>query len=122
MSDEQFADMQTQTMAIMAKKIAARPTLLDWSLTSDRRVVAQAMYEVTLADARPRLSAIAAPVTVLYAWDADMGRPAAMVDQMYATPYAGLAAANLIRVDGSFHFIMIDQPEVFAEEVANFLR
>lgn len=122
MSDEQFSAMQAQTMAIMAKKIAARPTLLDWSLTSDRRVVAQAMYEVTLADARPRLSAITSPVTVLYAWDADMNRPAAMVDEMYATPYAGLAAANLIRVDGSFHFIMIDQPEVFAEEVANFLR
>lgn len=122
MTDEQFAAVQGQTMAIMTKTDAARPTLLEWSLTSDRRVVAQAMYEVTLADARARLPTITAPVTLLYAYDAAMGRPAAMIDQMYAAPYAGLSGVKLKRVDGSFHFIMLDQPEVFAEEVANFLR
>ncbi len=122
MTDEQFAATQTQTMTIMTKTEAARPTLIDWSLTSDRRVVAQTMYEVTLDDARPRLSAITAPVTVLYAYDPAMGRPAAMVDQMYSAPYAGLAGVNLKRVDGSFHFIMLAQPETFAEEAAAFLR
>ncbi len=122
MTDEQFAAAQTQAVAIMSKKISARATLLDWSLRSDRRVVAQAMYEVTLNDARPRLPVIAAPVTVLYAWDADMGRPAAEVDRMYAAPYAGLPAASLKRIDGSYHFIMLDQPETFAAEVATFLK
>lgn len=122
MTDEQFAATQVQTMGIMTKTEAARGTLLNWSLQSERRVVAQAMYEVTLDDARPRLPAITAPVTVLYAWDPTMGRPAVMVDQMYAAPYAGLANVSLKRIDGSYHFIMLDQPEAFAAEVANFLN
>jgi len=122
MSDEQFASMQGQTMAMMAMNAAARPALLDWTLTSDRRVVAQVMYEVTLDDARPRLPAIKAPVTVLYAWDQSMRQPSEAADGMYASAYAALPAASLQRVDGSYHFIMLDQPDVFAARVADFLR
>lgn len=122
MTDQQFAAAQTQTMAIMTKTASARPMLTDWSVTSDRRVVAQLMYEVTLDDARPRLPAIKAPVTVLYAWDAAMGRPATAVDAIYAAPYAGLSGAKLKRIDGSFHFIQLDQPDVFASEISAFLK
>ena len=121
MNDEQFRATQAQSMAIMTKAESARPTLLDWSMTSDRRVVAQVMSEVMVTDARPRLPAITAPVTVLYAYDPAMGRPAEAVDQMYAAAYTGLAAANLKRIDDSFHFIQIDQQEAFAAEVSAFL-
>ena len=110
-----------QTQAQLHSK-TARPTLLDWSMTSDRRVVAQVMSEVMITDARPRLPAITAPVTVLYAYDPAMGRPAEAVDQLYAGAYAGLSAANLKRIDESFHFIQIDQPEAFATEVSAFLE
>jgi pimeloyl-ACP methyl ester carboxylesterase len=122
MTENQFRETQAQTMGIMTKTEAARPTLLDWSLTSDRRVVAQVMSEVMVTDARPRLSAITAPVTVLYAYDPAMGRPAEAVDQMYASAYAGLTAGNLKRIDASYHFIQIDQPEAFATEVNAFLN
>lgn len=122
MSDEQFAAAQTQTMGMMTLTADMRGTLADWSITSDRRVMAQAMYEVTLDDARPRLGAITAPVTVLYAWDASMGQPSAMADGIYAGAYAGLPQAKLTRIDGSYHFIMLDQPERFAAEVVAFLE
>lgn len=122
MTDAQFAATQTQTMAMMTQTVAARPTLLDWSITSARPVVAQVMYEVTLRDARTRLPAITAPVTVLYAWDDSMGQPSELADSIFTGAYRNLPAATLTRIDGSYHFIMLDQPETFANEVANFLR
>lgn len=122
MTDAQFADMQSQTVAGMTLDAAARATLLNWSIRSDRRVTAQAMYEVMLEDARPRLSTITAPITVLYAWDASMGQPSDLADSIFSRAYAGLPDAQLKRVEGSYHFIMLDQPEAFAGAVANFLR
>jgi pimeloyl-ACP methyl ester carboxylesterase len=80
------------------------------------------MYDLTLTDLRPRLSAIRAPVKVLYAWDADMGALPEQIDEMYAAAYAELTHAQLKRIDGSFHFIMLDQPDMFAQELDGFLR
>jgi pimeloyl-[acyl-carrier protein] methyl ester esterase len=122
MTDAQFAAGQTQTMNMMTLTASARPTLIDWSLTSDRRVVAETMAEVMLDDARPRLAQIKAPVTVVYAWDQSMGQPVETANDLYGNAYAGLPSANLVRIDGSYHFIMLDQPEAFAREVAAFLK
>ena len=122
MTDAQFAEAQTQTMGMMSLTESVRPTLVDWSVRSDRRVMAQAMYDAMTDDARPLLSAIKAPVSVLYAWDDTMGQPQEMADGIYANAYKGLPAAKLIRIDGSFHFIMLDQPEAFAKAVAAFLN
>jgi pimeloyl-ACP methyl ester carboxylesterase len=44
-----------------------------------------------------------------------------MADAMWTREYAGLAGVRLIRVDGSRHFIMADQPARFAEIVDTFL-
>ena len=45
-----------------------------------------------------------------------------MVDSMYSGAYRGLAEVILKRVDESYHFIMLDQPDVFLREVGTFLR
>ncbi len=71
--------------------------------------------------ARPGLAAVQAPVTVLYAWDAAMG-PQAAVDGLYAGQYAALPHKTLFRVDASFHFIPLDQPDAFAAAVSSFLK
>lgn len=122
MTDAAFAAGQTQTMAMMSLTNTARPTLADWSIRSDRRVMAQAMYDIMTDDARPLLGAIKAPVTVLYAWDDTMGQPQTMADDLYQGAYKGLPAAKLTRIDGSFHFIMVDQPDAFAKAVTTFLK
>ncbi len=122
MSDTQFAAAQTQTMTMMSNTEAMRPTLIDWSLRSDRHVMAQAMYDAMIDDARPLLPAIKAPVTVLYAWDATMGQPQELADDTFQGAYAGLPAAKLTRIDGSYHFIMLDQPAAFAAAVTAFLN
>lgn len=120
-TDAEFAAAQSQTIAAMAIDANTHATLYDWTVASDRRVVAQVMYEVMIEDARPLIPAITAPVTVLYAWDASMNQPTTMADGIFKGAYAGQPAAQLKRIDGSYHFIMIDQPELFAAEVARFL-
>jgi pimeloyl-[acyl-carrier protein] methyl ester esterase len=121
MSDAEFAAGQTQTMNMMTLTEAARRILADWSIRSDRGVMAQAMHDIMIDDARPHLAAIKAPVTVLYAWDDTMGQPQSMADDLFQGAYSSLPAATLQRVDGSYHFIMLDQPEAFAKAVTAFL-
>ena len=89
---------------------------------SDHRVVAQAMYDDFTTDLRPDLAKITQPTTRLYPWDAATGAPQAMFDRLYTSAYAPLKQAKVQRIDGSFHFIMIDQPEAFEAAVERFLK
>jgi pimeloyl-ACP methyl ester carboxylesterase len=123
MSDTDFAAGQAKTMATLAKsKGPATDAATKASQTSDRNVVAQAMFEDMTTDMRPRLAAIKTPSLVLYAFDATMGLPQAAVDGLYQSAYATLPAKKLVRIDGSYHFIQIDQPEAFERELTAFLE
>ena len=44
-----------------------------------------------------------------------------MVDANYGHAFAPAKAIKLIRIDNSRHFIMLDQPQRFAEELDRFL-
>ena len=110
------------TAAGMARNEAIRARIADWTVTSDNHAVASAMADVMTTDARPGLAAMTIPVTALYAADADGGAPPAMAQAMWEREYATLPSVTLIRVDGSRHFIMADQPERFSELVDAFLR
>lgn len=121
-TDAQYAAGAPMVAARLAKTAAARASVAKWAAASDRTVVAKAMYEDMVTDARPRLPRIKTKTTVLYAFDATMGIPQAAVDSMYSGAYRGLAGVDLKRVDESYHFIMLDQPEVFLREVDAFLR
>ncbi|HEV2651329.1 MAG TPA: alpha/beta hydrolase [Rhizomicrobium sp.] len=88
---------------------------------SDYRVVAEVFYEDSITDLRPGLPSIKVPVTMLYPWDAATGVPQAKFDALYTSAFAPLPQAKVKRIDGSFHFIMIDQPALFLSEVDAFL-
>jgi pimeloyl-ACP methyl ester carboxylesterase len=45
-----------------------------------------------------------------------------MAAGLYAEAYKGLPGVKLVPIDNSEHFIMLDQPDRFAEEVEAFLR
>ncbi len=122
MTTADFAAGQAKTMTTLAKsKGTATDAATKASQTSDREVVAQAMYEDFITDMRPRLAAISTPTLVLYAFDATMGMPQAAVDGLYQSAYAAMPTKKLVRIDGSYHFIQIDQPEAFERELAAFL-
>jgi pimeloyl-ACP methyl ester carboxylesterase len=112
---------QEQAAAGYSRTPATRAAMVDWSMASDRRAMASAISEVMTTDLRPGLSAMTTPAWAVYAADADGGAPAAMADALWTREYAALPGVRMVRVDGSRHFIMADQPERFAAIVDQFL-
>ncbi len=118
---EAFEKGQQGTAMGMMMNAAKRPTMVEWSMATDRKVMAQAAWDIITSDGSKGLAGMTVPLTVLYAWDQSMGQPAERLDGMYGTAYAAAPNKKLVRIDGSYHFIMFDQPERFSQEVAAFL-
>lgn len=121
-SHDDYARSQTNTLRRLIKSPEGLKVATTWAMASDKQVVARAMYEVMTTDLRPKLREIKAPVTMLYPWDSMSGFPQAAVDKLYEESFAALSNKTLVRVDGSFHFIMFDQPKTFAKQVNAFLK
>lgn len=119
---EQGRAAQGAVLARLVKTEGARAGLVEAGAASDKSVVARSVHELMTTDLRPELGRIAVPLTVLYAWDSGTGFPAEAVDGLFKTAYSGAPGAHLERIDGSYHFIMIDQPDAFAAAVDRFLR
>ena len=113
--------MQAAAIARLAKTEAARPALVTAGIRSDRKTVADATYELMTTDLRPELGRITAPVEVVYAYDPIYGVPASTIDATFRNAYASTPHVGFTRIDGSFHFVMLDQPEAFAQAVLSFL-
>lgn len=111
-----------QRQARVAQGLSLSPftqaQIVGWAQASDRHALAAALEETMLTDVRPGLAAMQLPVTALYA---DAGRPADEVDALWAAQYQGLVGLKRVRIRNSYHFIMADQPQVFAEAVQQFL-
>ena len=116
-----FRAQQAQTAIGMARDPATREAMVEWSMATDRRAMAAAIRDVMTTDARPGLAEMTTPVWAIYASDADGGAPAAGADALWGREYAALPGVKLVRVDGTRHFIMADQPARFAELVDQFL-
>ncbi len=88
----------------------------------DRRVLAQALYEVMTVDLRYRLPDITAPVTVVYGWSRDETSPRGRVDRLFRGAYASLPRPAVFeRIEGAEHMVMIDQPARFLAAVDRFM-
>ncbi len=116
-----FRAGQAQGAPGLSRDPATQAAMVEWTVASDRHAMAAAIREVMTTDTRPGLAAMTTPVWAVYASDADGGAPAAMADAMWGREYASLPGVTLIRVDGSRHFIMADQPAKFGEIVDRFL-
>lgn len=105
----------------MSNTAEGRARIAAWMQASDARVVAQAMYDDMVTDMRPDLGKIKAPITLLYAQD-DRALTPELATAAFVPQYEGAAKFTPVMVPGSFHFIMLDQPERFAKEVEAFLK
>ncbi len=121
-SPEAFAAQQAAAAKGLSRTPAMQEAIVAWSLASDRQAVAKAIFEVMTLDARPGLAAMKVPVTALYAVDAEGALPPAVVGALWMREYDALPGVKLVRVEGSRHFIMADQPEAFAKAVDVFLK
>jgi len=121
-SQDAYAASEEPTVARMVKSPHGRAAALAAAKASDHAVVAEVLYDDMITDARPGLPTVKATVTVLYPWDASTGVSQTAIDNLYRSVFAALPNKEMIRVDGSYHFIMYDQPEAFDQEVRRFLE
>ena len=111
----------TATAKSLTAKPASAAAVLGWIKRADARVAAAAMAEALTTDMRPALKSLAMPVTVLHP-ASSLGKDPAATAAFYGRQYAAAATARLVPVADSGHFVMLDQPQRFAEAVERFLR
>ncbi len=111
MPADAFKSQQGAMAQRFATSDADRAHVVDWSVTSDRHVVAEAFYEDLTTDLRADLAGIKTPAVLIY--PAAPGMSADMVDSIYKGAYASKPAIGFVRIDNSLHFEMLDQPEAF---------
>lgn len=110
-----------QTINSMVRTEEARPRIVEHARGSDNRVTANAYFELVTTDLRPELRNITQPMTVLYVIPPN----APVTPEQYAgfmtASYVNVPQARIVKIDESYHFIMIDQFDRFMAEVNTFL-
>lgn len=119
---EQYQQQADGQIVAMINTEALRAGPLEDSRTSDQKVSAAAFRELVVTDLRPELANITAPTTVLYVRFNDPRMTPEITDGIYQGSFASMPGATLKRIDDSAHFIMLDQPAIFAAEVNAFLE
>ena len=122
-SDEQYIQRLPQQLMGMTRDNEHLQTLVEWSKTSDRLTMAQAMYELQTTDLRQDIASIKVPTIVFGAWAAyeNFGTTKAMTEQTFATQYQALKNKNIHVSDSSYHFIMWDDKEWLLDLMGDFL-
>lgn len=100
---------------------AGRDTVLAWEKASDPKVVENALADDLELDLRPGLAAIGTPITLLFPDNTALGAPPGAMAPIYKANFAAAPSIKLEQVDHSLHFIMLDQPAVFAADLDAFL-
>jgi pimeloyl-ACP methyl ester carboxylesterase len=123
-SDDQFHQLQKQSVESMvtSPENAARETKV--AATADRAAFTEAMVEMTVTDLRSDLPKIKTPVLLLGAWIAykDYGATHDSTTQLYAAQFANFPAVKIVMNDTAKHFIQLDTPDWFYNQVDQFLQ
>jgi pimeloyl-ACP methyl ester carboxylesterase len=118
---EERAKEREMTIVSMVNTESERAGPIADSQASDPNAVANAFSELIVTDLRPELPAIKAPTTILYVTPKGAPFTDAQMDGFYQAAYAPIGGAVTKRVPKAAHFIMLDAPDAFAEEVKAFL-
>lgn len=121
MQDEAtYAERQGEALRALTKDPEMAEKSLEWSIQTDRAVMAQAMKEVLVTDLRADMNRFAVPLTVLYARDPAVPNMEA-TEALYLNDYAPVPTVEITPIDGALHFVMADQPEAFRDAMQQFL-
>ena len=121
-TQDDYARSEKRMLPALVKSPQGLKIVTDWAVASDKSVVARAMFDAMTTDLRPKLARIKTPTTILYPWDSSTGFAQSATDAMYQKNFAALPNKTLARIDGSRHFIMLDQPELFIKQAIKFLK
>lgn len=109
------------TINSMVRTESARPQIIEHSRTSDNTVSANAFHELIVTDLRPELANIDVPFATLYVIPPAAPITPEQYDMFMRASYANIPQARIVKIENSYHFIMIDQFEPFMQEVRTFL-
>jgi pimeloyl-[acyl-carrier protein] methyl ester esterase len=108
-------------MKAMSKDEPTQRMVAGWGADSDRKVVAQAMYDDLTLDLRPGLASIRTPILLIFPDNTPIGTPAGMMEKIYPPLYASAPSVKTTPVANSLHFVMFDQAQAFDEKLDAFL-
>lgn len=118
---EQFAGFVAAGLSRQAAGEADRQMILDAAKASDQASAAAVTGEMLSTDYSAQLAGLAVPVTVLVPHHAGIGVSEEVLLGVYEAQYEGLENVTFIVIPDSRHFIMLDQPEAFADALQNFV-
>jgi len=118
--DEVYEIRQREALDALTKSDEALEKSLQWSLATDRAVMAEAMHDVLTTDLRDEMAGFPVPLTVLYARDEEIPNME-RTEQQFLSGYAPAPDVNIVPMDGALHFVMYDQPEAYAAQVEAFV-
>ena len=97
--------------------------VVEWGHKSDRKVVADAMYDIIATDLRQDIARIQSPTLVLGSWVAYKAyAPKAAFEANYKAQYAKLAGVKVVLSDIGRHFIMYDDGPWMLARMDEFLK
>lgn len=107
-----FGDNIKKFSAGMMLEPAKHQAIIDASAKSDPKTTADTMFLVMQTDLRPQLTAIKAPIVVIAA-DGNGEIPRAALEATWHAQIDPIPTHDLVFVDKSKHFVMLDQPDAF---------
>ncbi|MBN8606160.1 MAG: alpha/beta hydrolase [Caulobacterales bacterium] len=110
-----------QTINSMVRTESERARIIEHSRLSNVPTVANAYHELIVTDLRPELRNITQPMTVLFVIPPQAPITAEQYEGFMRASYVDTPQARIVRIDESYHFIMIDQLDRFVSEVRTFL-
>ncbi|SDJ55932.1 alpha/beta fold hydrolase [Chryseobacterium jejuense] len=115
MTDEQFRQMQTQTIPRLLADPSMQDTVIDWSMKSDRKTFATMYCDFSNTDLRETIKNIQCPSLIL------LESYFAFMKPSIEAQYVNLKNANLQYSTKGLHFIMYDDKEWYFNQLNNFL-
>lgn len=115
MTDEQFLQMQAQSIPRLLADTSMQDTVIGWSMKSDRKTFAKMYCDFSNTDLRETLKNIQRPSLVLLESYFALMKPA------IEAQYAHLKNATYQYSTKGLHFIMYDDKEWYFNQLNNFL-
>ncbi|RXG12173.1 pimeloyl-ACP methyl ester carboxylesterase [Leeuwenhoekiella aestuarii] len=116
MSEDQFYQMQKNTIPQLTTNQEMVKTIVEWSVKSDRKTFAEMYCYFSNTDLREKIENIQCPTLILLESYFKNFKPA------IEKQYKHLKTANLEYANKGLHFIMYDDKEWYFEQLSNFIE